>query len=33
MATHGVDLAVKHHRGMAIALAAHARHRSPSAEP
>ena len=30
--THAVDLAVKHHRGMVIALPAHARHQSPSAE-
>eukprot|EP00964_Phaeocystis_antarctica_P126361 scaffold90061_cov66-Phaeocystis_antarctica.AAC.27 len=32
MAAHGVDLAVKHHRGMVTALHAHARHRSPSAK-
>eukprot|EP00964_Phaeocystis_antarctica_P067652 scaffold40941_cov50-Phaeocystis_antarctica.AAC.3 len=29
-AAHGVDLAVKHHRGMGTALHAHARHQSPS---
>eukprot|EP00964_Phaeocystis_antarctica_P116337 scaffold80276_cov62-Phaeocystis_antarctica.AAC.2 len=31
-ATHAVDLAVKHHRGMANSLHAHARHQSPRAE-
>eukprot|EP00964_Phaeocystis_antarctica_P061296 scaffold36620_cov67-Phaeocystis_antarctica.AAC.2 len=29
---HGVDLVIKHHRGMGKARPAHARHRSPSAE-
>eukprot|EP00964_Phaeocystis_antarctica_P026058 scaffold14653_cov66-Phaeocystis_antarctica.AAC.8 len=32
IAAHGVDLAVKHHRGVALARHAHARHQSPSAE-